>query len=221
MHTNDVWEKMTVNILRDFADVTKLMPGFSALSAKMYKSVDTIYAKILQSMEPDEQNYFVTLCHGDLWSNNIMFTSDQETRPIDAIFCDYQVSFVGPAVSDLANSLYTSGHMSLRGHDYDRLVEIYHAELSSTLSKLKYTKSIPTLDDIQAQLFRGGVSYAVMALFVVAARSYEKLEDMDMGKLSGNSDEDREFRYNVIYNVKDSEGLKFLLNYFDQRGYFD
>lgn len=148
-------------------------------------------------------------------------TTDADNVPIDVILCDYQVSYVGPAVIDLANTLYTSSHSSLRGPDYDRLVQIYQRELSETLSKLKYARAIPTLTDIQVQLLQRGICHAAIGLYVFAARSYEKMGEMDVAVVTGDSDSDKEFVRNMAENVKDNEGVKFLLTYFDRRGYFD
>lgn len=221
MRTTDIWEKMILNILRMFADLTKQMPGFERLSPKFEKSIKTMYPKMLELIKADKDNCFVTLCHGDLWSNNIMFTKDCNEHPTDAILCDYQVSFIGPAVLDLANTLYSSSHVTLRDHDYDRLVQLYHQALSSALSKLKYPKAIPTLTDIQVQLLRHGIVNATMALFALTLRSYDKLAEMDLSIIMGDKESDKEFRNNMAMNVKDNEGLQFLLNYFDRRGYFD
>lgn len=219
----EMHKKMSLNIVRVFADMTKIMPSFEAISQKLERSIETIYPKIFDSYhQSDEQNCFVTLCHGDLWSNNIMFRTDATNGSIiDAILCDYQVSFSGPAVIDIANTLYTSSHVSLRDHDYDQLVQVYHRTLSETLSKLKYTKPTPTLNDIQVQLLRRGICQSLMGLFGVAARAYDKFAQMDIGMLMDDSEGGKAFWRNMTGNVKDNEGLKFLLNYFDRRGYFD
>lgn len=213
---------MISNIIRVLADVTKTMPGFEALSTKLPKSAETMYPKMAALIKPDEPNCFVTLCHGDLWSNNIMFTTDTKNYPIDVILCDYQISFIGPAVIDLANILYSSSHASLRADDYDRLVQIYHEALIGTLSKLKYTKQMPTLTDMQVELLRRGVCHVAIGLFVFAARSFEKFGEIEnMAKLARDNDADRQFIYDVLISAKDNEAFKFLLNYFDRRGYFD
>lgn len=215
-------ETMTSNIIRVLADVTKKMPGFEILSTKLPKSAETMHARMAELVKPDEQSCFVTLCHGDLWSNNIMFSTDTNKCPTDAVFCDYQISFIGPAVIDVANTLYTSSHLSLRADDYDRLAQIYHEELIETLSKFGHLKSLPTLTDIQVELLRCGVCHVAIGLFVCAARSYEKFGEMDnMSKLAGDNDVGRRFIYDVLISAKENEAFKFLLNYFDRRGYFD
>lgn len=212
---------MISNIIRVLGDVTKMMPGFEALAKKLPMSSETMYAKMVELVKPDEQNCFVTLCHGDLWSNNIMFTTDAENCPTDAILCDYQISFIGPAVIDVANTLYTSSDISLRADDYDRLIQIYHAQLIATLSQLQYSKSMPTLTDIQVELLRHGLCHAAIGLFMFAVRSSGKMDEMDLSNLSGDTDGDRQFIYDVLISAKDSDAFKFLINHFDRRGYFD
>lgn len=214
-------EMLLSNAVQSFADITKLLPGYEKVSRKLDNVKRRIYDKTLKAVEQD-QLCFLSLCHGDLWSNNIMFASDENGHAIDAVFVDYQVSFLGPVVVDLANALYSSSNKDMRAAEWDALVQYYHGELLSMLRNLNYSKPLPTLTDIQAQLLQKGVSNAILALMTCGGRGSEEiLGKLDMTILIGNSEKDKEFRLKMFASIGKNEMFQFMLNYFDRRGYFD
>lgn len=221
MNQTRFMEMLLSNAVQSFADLTKLMDGYENLSRKLDNVKSRIYDKTLMAVKQDRK-CFLSLCHGDLWSNNIMFASDQNGQSVDAIFVDYQVSFVGPVVVDLANTLYSSSNKDMRADDWDALVQYYHGELLEMLRKLKYTRTLPTLTDIQVQLLQKGVSHAILAMMTCGGRGSEELfEKLDMTILIGNSEKDKEFRLKMFASIAKNEMFQFMLNYFDRRGYFD
>lgn len=209
-------------VLNVCADVTKTMDGFEAISEKLYKLVDKIYAKIATAVKPDETDCFVTLCHGDLCNNNIMFKNDQNGHPCDVIYVDFQVCFIGPGVTDLVNVLYLSRNADLRSDEFDRLTQCYHQELIETLSKLNYTKPLPTLKDIEMQLIQRGVCHIVMSLCGKGARNFDKMDEFDEAITRGDGDDPgKDLRACMLKQANDNELLKYFLNYYNEKGYFD
>lgn len=221
MYANDLYENFMGTMLRAIADSTKIMPGFETISAKMLKFCDHFYTTMATAVKVDETDCFVSLCHGDLHTKNVMFTNDANGRPSDAIFVDYQACFVGPAVTDVANIFYLSASWGVRIEDFATLTEYYYRELSATLSKLAYTKPIPSLTDIQTQLRKRGICHMIMGLCRWVTKTFEKFEELDEGITRGDKDADKDYRLHLAEVVNDNVAFKFYLKYFDQLGYFD
>lgn len=98
--------------------------------------------------------HFFTLCHGDLWTNNIMMRYDNTEVLKDVLLIDFQFSnWSSPAV-DLHYFLQTSltTELQLNVHVLNKLVQYYHSILKEMLKKLKYDGHIPTLHELHVQL---------------------------------------------------------------------
>ena len=107
--------------------------------------------------------HFYTLCHGDLWVNNMMMLYDSQSQNEkslkDVLLIDFQLcNWSSPAV-DLHYFLHTSlePKLQLDVHAIDGLVQCYHTTLASTLKKLNYNGYIPTLHELQVQLLEGKI----------------------------------------------------------------
>jgi len=74
-----------------------------------------------------------TLCHGDFWSNNILFSyKDGETDvPEDLIIIDYQLINYGHPCYDLVYFLYLNTDLEFRDANLDTLLDDYYADFSS------------------------------------------------------------------------------------------
>ncbi|XP_046387008.1 uncharacterized protein LOC124156481 [Ischnura elegans] len=113
--------------LRAFAD-----DGF------FQRMVDLVSAAT--ASDPGGQRYDVplVLCHGDCWTNNIMFrySGDDDDRIAEACLLDFQMARVGSPALDLASLLYCCTSRELRRAHLDRLLEHYHGCLRDALADL-------------------------------------------------------------------------------------
>lgn len=187
---------------------------------KLETNIDAIFAKVCRLVQPDK-NVFNVLTHGDLWANNTMYTYDDDEdvpTPKDAIMVDFQIGLWGPAVIDIAYTLFTSSNENLTDIDWDYLLQHYHKELKSMLTKLNYSKHIPTLTDIHAQFIQKAASMAPMSLFVLGIRHFENADETTNSRFLGESEEDIEYRYNIVANPKGRKSFNFLLEYYDRKG---
>lgn len=78
---------------------------------------------------------YTVICHGDVWTNNTMFKSDDEGKPIDVRFLDYQLTRYSSPVCDIVYYLYCCTSKELRDGHYDTFLRIYHESLSAHLAK--------------------------------------------------------------------------------------
>lgn len=209
---------MHVKIL---SELTKHMPGFEKISKKLENSSEQFYRKICNAFKSNEL-CLTALCHGDLWTNNIMFKYDSNGQPIDAILIDYQFSNCGPIVMDLANVLYTSSDENFRESHWNELIQHYHSEFTDILLKLEYSQNIPSLNDLENDLFSRGISAAAIGLYEFAARDYIGHGEMEISDLLGDDLNGVINRRLIMFEkAKSNETFKFMLRFMDRNNYFD
>lgn len=123
---------------------------------------------------------------------------------------------------DLALLLYGSSQSQSIGQaDRERLIQFYHTELINLLEKLQYPKYLPTLIDIQTLVFRFDLYNVLVVLFVIGLRYVDKSFDGGFMELSENAQNTEEQPTQMYVHPKCIEELKYTLDMFDRRGYFD
>ncbi|KAH8311717.1 hypothetical protein KR044_007663 [Drosophila immigrans] len=111
-------------------------------------------------MEPKKGD-FLTLCHGDLWTANMMFQNNDQGRPDNVILIDFQFSVWNSPAIDLHYFFCTSFQDDLCQTE---MVQYYHKKLVQALKNLNFKGSIPSLFDFQLQ-FLSRSFYAIFSAF--------------------------------------------------------
>lgn len=198
--------------------------GRFALSESIEKFSNIARIKAISSAERIENGLNV-INHGDLWSNNIMYRHDIDGDATDVRLVDFQCCYWGSPLLDVINVLVTSSHKTLRLNDWNKLIEYYHGELTSVLTCLDYqrSRSLPSLDDLLVERRRCGYYSLPMAFLSLALRNMDECDDdgNSVGKFMADSDEDRIFREKIIGNPSIRENFEFLLDYYEQGGFFE
>lgn len=211
------WRTIIQNLAKTVEDATKVFPEYKHLTEKLKKSNVNIYDRIcdVTKRKPEEFN---VLCHGDMWANNVMFSYSGCT--IDAIFCDFQVVNWSSPVLDIVYTLYTSSHSELRERDWDFLINYYYTELKNTLSKLKYSKPVPSLSELHSDILKKGIYAAYNGLVGLGLRNIN-VQDHVFYRFIDDTDEGRRYRLNIISKPECRSSFDFMLRYFDSKGFFD
>jgi aminoglycoside phosphotransferase (APT) family kinase protein len=143
------------NIVAAFVANVKSWPGYEKYSEVLdkwdYSKAVMSFIKVVEPM----RNGFRVLNHGDMWVNNFMFKYD-EGNLTDVQFIDYQLSFWGSPANDLLYFFISSIRDEDKLQNFDNLMDFYHRELVSSLKKLDYQKSIPTLAELHIDLLEKG-----------------------------------------------------------------
>jgi Ecdysteroid kinase-like family len=208
------------NSLGACADQAKKWPGFEKIAAKMHDLKPRLMKKGCQVYIRDE-SCFNVLTHGDLWVNNIMFQYDEGSKPADVMLIDYAVGFFGSPAIDLSYLLFTSCANELRGHDFDILIQYYHAELSAVLRKLNYPEPRPTLLEIHIEMMKKGIVGLIFAMLINALRVVDDTADADLSSLLLDTETALKFREKMFQHPKYADRMQYLLQYFDRKGYLD
>lgn len=100
-----------------------------------------------RAMEYKEED-FVTLCHGDIWTTNVMFHDNEQGELDNVIFIDFQFSVFNSPAIDLHYLFATSTQDNVCQAE---MVQFYHQHLVEALKKLNFKGRIPSLFDFQLQ----------------------------------------------------------------------
>lgn len=208
-----------MNTLKSAQRLAKEIPGFEHLSEKILNSSSKVCQKMAE-LSSDDGKSFMSLCHNDIWMNNVMYCHDESGKPTDALICDFQGPARYPVVMDVIGHLYSSQNEAVKDRDFDILVQHYHNELSTTLKKLNYPTRIPTLTDIQIEVLEKTACFTGKTLMCPGARCLENT-GQDVTTFFGDNLDVAEQNYRMMANPKCRKIIEFFLDFFDRKGYFD
>ncbi|XP_065364309.1 uncharacterized protein LOC135957488 [Calliphora vicina] len=162
----DTFLQMFGGYLGQLVKSSSTWPGYENISSKLqkyYQNFKQITHKLAKANEGDR---FVVLNHGDMWTNNFMYTYEDESdlnKPTKVIFVDFQLSFYGSPGCDLNFFLNTSVQLDILKTKRNDLIEIYYKSFSECLDYMRY-ENIPSLEDLKYEL-RSRELYGLFALF--------------------------------------------------------
>jgi hypothetical protein len=78
---------------------------------------------------------YSTMCHGDVWNNNMMFRHDKNGNPVEVKLLDFQIMRYGSPVLDVVHYIFTSTTKELRDQHYQEFLDVYYDTLSSLIRR--------------------------------------------------------------------------------------
>lgn len=127
---------------------------------------------------------FQVLCHGDPWTNNVLYTHDENKNPTDIIFVDFQGLFWSSSpIYDIIYFYASSMELELKETAFDDILYSYHTELVKNLKKLNYSKKIPTLRDLHVDFMKKGyigapLAFRLMPFVLLAPREDANIDNI-------------------------------------------
>ncbi|CRL03776.1 CLUMA_CG016261, isoform B [Clunio marinus] len=180
-----------------------------------------LFSNFIDIAEPMESSDFKVLNHGDIWLNNMMFKLNKETNSAtDVLMIDYQGPFWGSPAGDLLYFLISSVEDDIKIAHFDNLIKFYHDELTSSLNKLRFNKSIPTLKELNDDMEAKGFFACACIMFILFVVKYDSNEEISIESImTGGSDEGMFER--IYRNDNYKKSLKLWLSFLNDRGYLD
>lgn len=114
--------------------------------------------------------------------------------------------------------LYGSASPSIKQREREHLIKYYHSELTQFLKQLHFPGKLPTLFDIQLAVFEVDLYNALIVLFIFGLRHVNQCFDGGFLEVATDDDTGSSQLYS---HPQCTEQLKYLLDLFDRRGYFD
>ncbi|XP_034113406.2 uncharacterized protein LOC117573973 [Drosophila albomicans] len=150
-------ENMIKALQLSLRDDEELYPRYGE---KLKRVAEHIMEYCERLMEP-KQDDFLTLCHGDLWTANMMFHNNAQGRPDNVLLIDFQFSVWNSPAIDLHYFFCTSFQDDLC---HTEMVQFYYTKLVQALKNLNFKGHIPSLFDFQLQ-FQARAFYGIFAAF--------------------------------------------------------
>lgn len=109
-----------------FPEGAQKMRKYSETSGKLYNTMEHLTDTVV----------FPTLCHFDLWSNNMLLKYNEQGKPEGVKLIDFQFMQRGNIFSDLHYTLYTSTTPEFRKQHLYTVLNLYYDEFCSTLETM-------------------------------------------------------------------------------------
>ena len=182
-----------------------------------YKTV--LEANVIKSVKRKEG--FNVLCHGDLWSNNVMFRYSDAGEVQDCLFVDFQMCYYGSPVLDLHYFIMNSLSKEDKITKVDYILHLYHTHLAKNLRYLGYKGKIPTLLELQLDFLDSG-AFALFALLqvfpvVIAPPSEESTVD----NLNSTGEAAMAMKKKIFTNPVFIDHLEAVIPHFERKGYLE
>ncbi|XP_072749880.1 uncharacterized protein [Anoplolepis gracilipes] len=168
----------TTHLAREMAN----WPGMKKYADKIAKIADNIYQMGIDAAKYCEDDFNV-INHGDCWVNNMMFRYDNDGKPIDHIFVDFQLCVYGSPVIDLLYFFSTSPSLNVIENQKNLLCNEYIDTLVTTMKQLGCKTQPPTLEELKAAMKRRAV-YGMIATFTILPLALvDKKEAKDLDEI--------------------------------------
>ncbi|XP_073983326.1 uncharacterized protein isoform X2 [Rhodnius prolixus] len=163
-------------------------PEWKEIGDRLFKEQNIVMEKLKKLFEPRE-NDFITLCHGDCWTCNMMFKYSpfEENYPISFKFLDFQTAHVSVYIFDVMHFLYTSVQPEVRRAYYEKLLSMYHKSLQTTLALYGFEDRTPTLKNIHSEAERIEYYGFITSLIVLPATSADVKDAFKLEYLNNDS----------------------------------
>ncbi|XP_076643846.1 uncharacterized protein LOC143354036 [Halictus rubicundus] len=126
---------------------------------------------------------FCVINHGDFWVNNMLFKYDENSKPVEHIFVDFQVCVYTTPAIDLQYFLHTSPSEEVYENHKDGLIVEYLHTLTSTMKQLNCKTPPPTMDDIQRCMKERRIYGLISSMTVLPILLLDKSEAKDIDEL--------------------------------------
>ncbi|XP_075228386.1 uncharacterized protein LOC142328467 isoform X3 [Lycorma delicatula] len=126
-----------------------------------------VFQRMVSLIMPKEP--LAVICHGDFWVNNMLFKYNKDNNVEDVKFVDLQVTRYASPVTDILLFIYTSTEKGLSRNYYDNLIEIYHEELSKTISEQASNAPVISLKDLLDDIEAHALFSFLMVLLLLPA----------------------------------------------------
>lgn len=167
--STSTFDQLYVSMLDMLNQVVSKWRGYEQYAEKLTKLRSTLIENGKRSFDA-KAHQFNTLIHGDIWTNNAMYTYNAKNEPDKMMLVDFQFCCWTSPTIDLHYFMNTSLKDDLRLHYQEELLQFYHSELSRMLANLQYKKHIPTLHEFHVQFMENSF-YGKFSLYLSLFRN--------------------------------------------------
>uniref|UniRef100_W8B4E7 CHK kinase-like domain-containing protein n=1 Tax=Ceratitis capitata TaxID=7213 RepID=W8B4E7_CERCA len=222
---DDFTKSIAVGGITTASKIVEQWEDFENIAEKMRSTIVKFEECAKRIMRP-ERCRFKVITHGDLWANNILMKYDVvegKTVPLDAVFVDFQMDFVGSCGYDLNFFFNTSVQLEvLKLHRYE-LLRYYYTQLKGTLRKLGFEAStIPSWDAVMAEVrdLEFTSYYAMVCELPLCCVDRDGAQGLTLNSLT-NPQEREKVHKKIFSNKRVLETLRYGLDRLDELSVLD
>ncbi|XP_037947050.1 uncharacterized protein LOC119678988 [Teleopsis dalmanni] len=205
---------LVIEMLDEVPSLNQYKPFFETLQKDMMENCRKTCDEYREN--PQKDGIYV-LCHGDFHFKNMMFKNHTNQRNLEnALFLDFQMSFVGPIVVDLSNAFYMMLSREQRFKRFDELLHLYYSHFKSILSKVGFGGTLPELSDIRALFLK----HKHLEFFIFAMCLPVRYVWLDKSFCLEKAMGSRDFRKSLYSNPAFLEEVHHLLSQYSEEGFF-
>ncbi|XP_035717713.1 uncharacterized protein LOC118439765 isoform X2 [Vespa mandarinia] len=193
-------------------------PDLEKYAEKVDKFAEKIYDKTAEALKCREDEFNV-INHGDFWVNNMMFRYNDEGKPIDHIFVDFQMCVYGSPANDLQYFLNTSADNDVYENNQDMLLEEYLLTLSNMMKQFD-CKTIPlTMEKLRKNLKEREILAMTSSFTILPLVLLDKNEAKDLDEIMGK--DGNEYNSSAFENELYRKVISKRIPIYDQLGLMD
>lgn len=179
----EVMQNFVVTTLTSLANEIETWPELGKTYAEKIRTfVPHAYNKCVKAVARNEKEFNV-INHGDAWVNNMMFRYDDNDKPIQHIFVDFQLCVYSSPAIDLHYFLSINLADDVYQHRSGLLLEDYLKTLSSVMKKLDCKTSPPTMDELKRYLKERALYELISSLVMLPTMLVDKSEVLDINDM--------------------------------------
>lgn len=187
--------------------------------AKYVKEMEDLMTNGIFEVVKRKEARFNVLCHGDLWSNNVMFKYNEDTGKVEeCLLVDLQMCFFNTPMLDLQYFIFSSVQQEIRLEKIDHMIQYYHQQLVASMKSLGCKKAPPKLLDLHKDFLDVG-KYGVMAAFgTLTIAVVPPGDDADVATIMNDDEAGENFQRRLHNNPTYVKIMDELVPYFEMKG---
>ncbi|CAB0037155.1 unnamed protein product [Trichogramma brassicae] len=169
------------HILKIICNDSRMAPYRDRIKQNLDKSKNFGYYN-MEAVKP-----WLTITHGDVWGNNMMFKDDEDKNPIDIKFVDFQIAYACSPMKDIPYFLCTSLRIDTFVDHFDDLLDVYHNQLIDSLSRLQCDTAPFAREQFDEQLQHDASDQFSRCMLTLKFITMDTAEnDIDLNDLKGS-----------------------------------
>ncbi|XP_014606111.1 PREDICTED: uncharacterized protein LOC106787889 [Polistes canadensis] len=195
----------------------KQWPNFEKYAEKIDKISDKIYSETCKVLKQQDDEFNV-INHGDFWVNNMMFRYNDEGKPIDHIFVDFQMCVYGSPALDLQYFLSTSPNNDVYENKKETLINEYYSTLCKTMKQLDCKTPPPSMEKLQKSIDDYEMVAMISSFAILPLVLVDRKEAKDINEIMGTDGgyDDSAYKTDIYREV-----ISKRIPYYDQLGLMD
>ncbi|GAB0093276.1 uncharacterized protein DMENIID0001_083570 [Sergentomyia squamirostris] len=126
--TSEAWTEMKKSLENELKSIPEVLPFFDMITHQF-----DMCQERQRDLDFYEENPFNTICHNDLWVNNVMIAYDESGKPVRVKIFDFQLIMYASLSLDVLFFLFTSVQNDTLLENFDYFLKFYFDEFCKSL----------------------------------------------------------------------------------------